>query len=150
MIAAGLALTSKTVRDRAAGAVSPVMDGAGRVIDQTGDRVQEAKSAAQAKLSESQGRAAGAVNDALNSAEDSCPRPQDPSNGGRRDDRRQDRGRDRLHQGFGLRRSEQARQIISDNAALIGGLGIAIGAISRPPFRKRSSKTGPQGRRATA
>jgi hypothetical protein len=103
MIAAGLALTSKTVRDRAAGAVSPVMDSASRVIDQTSDRVQEARSAAQSKISESQGRAAGAVNDTIDSAKTAA---QDLK-----------------------ARTMEAAGTIGDNAALIGGLGIAIGAI---------------------
>ncbi|MCK1542373.1 DUF3618 domain-containing protein [Bradyrhizobium sp. 160] len=129
MIAAGLALTSKTVRDRAAGAISPVMDGAGRVIDQTADRVQEVRSGAQAKISESQGRAAGAVNDAINSAKTAAQdlKTRATETAGTIGDKITD-GMDSIKDSASAA-PEQARQIISDNAALIGGLGIAIGAI---------------------
>ncbi|MHC2576478.1 F0F1-type ATP synthase membrane subunit b/b' [Bradyrhizobium diazoefficiens] len=129
MIAAGLALTSKTVRDRAAGAVSPVMDGAGRVIDQTADRVQEARSGAQAKLSESQGRAAGAVNEAINSAKTTAQdlKARATEVAGTIGDQITG-GMDAIKDSAASA-PEQARQIIGDNAALIGGLGIAIGAI---------------------
>ncbi|WP_245283214.1 DUF3618 domain-containing protein [Bradyrhizobium sp. WSM2793] len=129
MIAAGLALTSKSVRDRAAAAVSPVLDGAGRVIDQTAERIQEARGGAEAKLSESQGRAAGAVNDAMDAAKtatddlksratEAAGTIGDKITGG------MDAIKDSATAAPG-----QARQIIGDNAALIGGLGIAIGAI---------------------
>ena len=129
MIAAGLALTSKTVRDRAAGAVSPVMDSASRVIDQTSDRVQEARSAAQSKISESQGRAAGAVNDTIDSAKTAAQdlKARTMEAAGTIGDKITD-GMDSIKDSASAA-PEQARQIIGDNAALIGGLGIAIGAI---------------------
>jgi hypothetical protein len=129
MIAAGLALTSKTARDRAAGVVSPVMDGAGRVIDQTVDRVQEARSGAQAKISESQGRAAGAVIDAIDSAQTAAQdvKARATETAGTIGDKITD-GMDSIKDSASAA-PEQARQIIGDNAALIGGLGIAIGAI---------------------
>jgi hypothetical protein len=129
MIAAGLALTSKSVRDQATGAVSPVMDEAGRFIDQTAERVQEARSGAQAKLSESQGRAAGAVNDAMDAAKTSADdlKARATEAAGAIGDNIT-RGMDAIKDSANAA-PEQARQIIGDNAALIGGLGIAIGAV---------------------
>ena len=129
MITAGLALTSKSVRDRAAEAVSPVMDGASRFIDETAERVQEAKSGAQAKLSESQGRAAAAVNDAMDAAKTSADdlKARATEAAGAIGDNIT-RGMDAIKDSANAA-PEQARQIIGDNAALIGGLGIAIGAI---------------------
>jgi hypothetical protein len=129
MIAAGLVLTSRTVRDRASEAVSPMMDGADRFINQTADRVQEARSGAEAKLSESHGRASGAVNSAMDAARTAADdlRTRATETAGTIGDRMT--GGMNAIKDSASAAPEQARQIISDNAALIGGLGIAIGAI---------------------
>jgi hypothetical protein len=129
MIAAGLALTSKSVRDRAAGAVSPMMDGANRVLDQAAERVQEARSGAQAQLSESQQQASGAVNDAMDAARTAADdlKTRATEAAGKIGDQITG-GMDAIKDSA-TAAPEQARQIIGDNAARIGGLGIAIGAI---------------------
>jgi hypothetical protein len=129
MIAAGLALTSKSVRDRAAGAISPIMDDASRVIDQTAERVQDATSEAQARLSTSRGRASGAINDAMDAARTAADdiKARATAAAGKIGDTITG-GMDAIQESA-TAAPEQARQIIGDNAAVIGGLGIAIGAI---------------------
>jgi hypothetical protein len=104
MIAAGLALTSKTVRDRATEAASPVIDGAGEMIGQAVGSAQAAGNEVQERILTSRQR--GSIADA----------------------------------------PAQTRQIIGDNAALIGGLGLAIGAIvaaALPETRMESRAVGP-------
>jgi hypothetical protein len=146
MIGAGLALTSKTVRDRAADATAPIMDRAGRLVDQATESIQAATSGAQDKLGASQERAAGAANDVQNAIT------------GTVDDLRT-RAReaagtfgDKIAGGIDAVKDsaagapEQARQIIGDNAAVIGGLGIAIGAIiaaALPETKIESQTIGP-------
>ncbi|MBR0925144.1 ElaB/YqjD/DUF883 family membrane-anchored ribosome-binding protein [Bradyrhizobium ottawaense] len=129
MIAAGLALTSKTVRDRAAGAISPMMDDASRVIGQTAERVQDATSEAQARFSASQGRAGSAISDAMDAAKTAADdiKARATAAAGKIGDTITG-GMDAIQESA-TAAPEQARQIIGDNAAVIGGLGLAIGAI---------------------
>lgn len=129
MVAAGLALTSKTVRDRAADAAAPVMERAGELIDQAAVSAEAVRSGAQEQFSASQERAAGAANgvkEAVMSAADDL-RTRATEAAGKVGDKITG-GMDAI-QGSAAAAPEQARQIIGDNAALIGGLGIAIGAI---------------------
>ena len=51
MIGAGLALTSKTVRDRAAEATGPVMDKAGRMLEEVAEGAQAMQNDAKETLS---------------------------------------------------------------------------------------------------
>ncbi|KRQ14875.1 DUF3618 domain-containing protein [Bradyrhizobium manausense] len=124
MIAAGLALTSKSVRERAAGAASPLVDGAGRFIGQTAEGVQ-----AKAKFSEFQGRAAGAVNDAMDAAKTAADDLKTRATEAAGTVATKITGGMDAIRDSATAAPEQARQIVGDNAALIGGLGIAIGAM---------------------
>lgn len=129
MIGAGLALTSKTVRDRAADATGPVMDKAGRMLEEVTESARAMQGDAKDTLSSAQGRAAGMAGDAQDEA------------AGLAGDLRAGAARaagvagEKLKSGMeaakdaAARAPNQARQTIGDNAALIGGLGIAIGAI---------------------
>jgi ElaB/YqjD/DUF883 family membrane-anchored ribosome-binding protein len=122
MIGAGLTLTSKTVRDRAADASGPVMDRAGEMLEELTEGATE-------KLSSARSRAAGMAGDAQDRA------------AGLADDLRTGATKAASFAGAKVKSSidaaedaaantpDQARQTIGDNAALIGGLGIAIGAI---------------------
>jgi len=136
MIGAGLALTSKTVRDRAAEASGPAMDKAGQVFEHLAGQARTMQDDLTDQLSSARSQAAGMASDAqdatagladglrvraaqaadsfgeklasgLDAAKDSASAARDAAG----------------------RAPEQARAIISDNAALIGGLGMAIGAI---------------------
>lgn len=125
MIGAGLALTSKTVRDRAADATGPVMDKAGRMLEEVAEGAQAMQNDAKETLSSAQSRAAGMAGDAQDKA------------AGLVADMRASAARAAGVAGEGMETikdaaasaPDQARQTIGDNAALIGGLGIAIGAI---------------------
>jgi hypothetical protein len=129
MIGAGLALTSRTVRDRAAEATGPVMDKAGRMLEEVTEGARTMQSDAKEMLSSAQSRATGMAGDAQDKA------------AGLAADLREGAARaasfagEKLQSGVDATKDaaanapDQARQTISDNAALIGGLGIAIGAI---------------------
>lgn len=129
MIGAGLALTSKTVRDRAADVSGPVIDKAGSLLEEAMEGVQSMPSDVKETLSFAQSRAAGMASDAQDKA------------AGLAADLRANAARttslasEKLKSGMNAAKDaaasapDQARQTIGDNAALIGGLGIAIGAI---------------------
>ncbi|MCA1374483.1 MULTISPECIES: DUF3618 domain-containing protein [Bradyrhizobium] len=129
MIGAGLALTSKTVRDRAADVTAPVMDKAGHMLEEVAESARAMQGDAKETLSSAQSRTAGMADDAQEKA------------AGIAADLRESAARaasfasEKLKSGMNATRDaaasapDQARQAIGDNAALIGGLGIAIGAI---------------------
>ncbi|UQR67842.1 DUF3618 domain-containing protein [Bradyrhizobium sp. C-145] len=125
MIGAGLALTSKTVRDRAADATGPVIDKAGGMLEEVREGALAMQGDAKETLSSAQSRAAGIAGDAQDKAADlrgSAARTASVAS-------------EKLKSGMDATKDaaasvpDQARQTIGDNAALIGGLGIAIGAI---------------------
>ncbi|QOG22990.1 MULTISPECIES: DUF3618 domain-containing protein [Bradyrhizobium] len=129
MIGAGLALTSKTVRDRAADAADPIMDKAGRMLKEATKGARAMQGDAKETLSSAQSRTAGMAGD-----------PQDKAPGLAADLRASaagavDLASERLKSGVDAAKDaaasapDQARQVIGDNAALIAGLGVAIGAI---------------------
>src|SRR5690242_3251069 len=64
MIGAGLALTSKTVRERAAGAASPAMDKGRELLDAAAERAEAFRSGARDAVSSAQSQAIGAAADA--------------------------------------------------------------------------------------
>lgn len=146
MIAAGLALTSKTVRDRATEAASPVIDGAGEMIGQAVGSAQAAGNEVQERILTSRQRAAhagGEFMDAANSAVEGLKAQASQA---------ADTVADRINSGMDAVKGSiadapaQTRQIIGDNAALIGGLGLAIGAIvaaALPETRMESRAVGP-------
>ncbi|MEY9400168.1 ElaB/YqjD/DUF883 family membrane-anchored ribosome-binding protein/uncharacterized protein YjbJ (UPF0337 family) [Bradyrhizobium japonicum] len=127
MIAAGLALTSKTVRDRAPDASGPVMDRAGEMLEELtegaramqGDATEKLSSArSRAAAGDAQDRAAGLADDLRTGATKAASFAGEKLKSG------VDAAKDAA-----TNAPDQARQAIGDNAALIGGLGIAIGAI---------------------
>lgn len=147
MIGAGLAWTSKTVRDRATEAAGPAMDKAGQVVNQAAERAQALVGTVGDNVSSIQNQAANLANDGQSQANNLA---NDMRAGiskvtGALNEKIAD-GVDRAKESIDHVRSaaddkvnaarsaaaaapEQTRQLIGDNAALIGGLGIAIGAI---------------------
>lgn len=140
MMGAGLALTSKSVRDRASKAAAPSIEKAEELVDQAVDQSRSFANGVKDGLSSAQSRAAetleGAGNKASDVITDLGSRAADQVKGGI------DAAQDTVAQlrktaattVEGARRyaravPEKARGVISDNAALIGGLGIAIGAV---------------------
>jgi hypothetical protein len=153
MIGAGLALTSKTVRDRAAEATAPVVGSVGEMLDDVAERAQglgsdakdrlaSARSQANVMASDAQDTAAGAV-DALRSRA-----AQVTSTVG--DKLRS--GMDAVKDTAGAARDAaakaplKARHVIGDNAALIAGLGIAIGGIIAAAFPETRAEAKAMGR----
>jgi ElaB/YqjD/DUF883 family membrane-anchored ribosome-binding protein len=136
MIGAGLALTSKTVRDRAAEVAAPVMGTAREMLDEVAERAQALRSDAKDGLASARSQATGMANDvqdtAAGAADDLRSRAaQATSTVGDKFRSGMDAVKDTAD---GARDAAataplKARQVIGDNAALIGGLGIAIGAI---------------------
>ncbi|MBU6463582.1 MAG: DUF3618 domain-containing protein [Bradyrhizobium sp.] len=125
MIAAGLALTSKTVRGRAAEAVAPAADKAGEVLSQTAEHGQALVGNIRDTVSSAQGRAGDLTTDAQNRvgnlADDLRTRVAETAS----------TVTDTIEaaQNSAAAAPEQARRVIGENAAVIGGLGVAIGAI---------------------
>ncbi|MGY2849048.1 ElaB/YqjD/DUF883 family membrane-anchored ribosome-binding protein [Bradyrhizobium sp. USDA 4509] len=136
MIGAGLALTSKTVRDRATEAAAPVMEKAGEMLDQAADRADALSSDVRNRLTSAQNQAgdmAGDAQDAAAALADDLGRRAAQAAGTVGDTLKS--GMDAVKDRAGAAKNAaatvpaKARQVIGDNAALIGGLGIAIGAI---------------------
>jgi len=136
IIGAGLALTSKTVRDRAAEVSGPAMDKAGQVFeDMTGraramqgnlkDQLSSAGNQAASMAIQTQDATAGLADGLRERAAQAADTIGEKVKSG------MDAAKDSAsaaREAAG-RAPEQARAIISDNAAVIGGLGVAIGAI---------------------
>jgi hypothetical protein len=64
MIGAGLALSSKTVRNRAAEAAGPAMERAGEMLDGAAERAQALRSEVKDRLASAQSQATGIASDA--------------------------------------------------------------------------------------
>jgi hypothetical protein len=140
MIGAGLALTSKTVRARATEAAAPVIDKAKEMAGEAADRVQsvrqdaaDAVSATGRRVAEMasdvQARATGLADDLKDRATKNTDRVKAGI------DAASEAATDRIKQTRSTARDkassapETVGQVFRDNAALIGGLGVAIGAI---------------------
>ena len=163
MIGAGLALTSKTVRERAAQAAAPGIEKAREVIDEATDRAQSLGDSMRKTMSHAERQAAGMADEARESAAGMIDSASEIA-GGLKDRATQagDVVADKVRSGIdaaadmardGMERAkdaataapETASQLIRDNAALIGGLGVAIGAIlaaSLPSTRAEASVIG--------
>lgn len=146
MIGAGLALTSKTVRDRASEAAAPAMDKAREMMSDAARRGQSlssdignAFSSAQERgtgvVGQAQDAAAGVAEQVRNQAAQTSSIISDKLRGGIDTAKETiERVRSAANDTAAARDTAvaapaKASQVISDNAALIGGLGIAIGAI---------------------
>ncbi|MBR0989648.1 DUF3618 domain-containing protein [Bradyrhizobium japonicum] len=137
MIGAGLALTSKTARDRAAEMTAPVMGQAEQMLEGATDTAQAVQRDVKARLTSVQDQVSGLADDAREAAT------------GLADDltARAGRAADTMRSGMdavndaAAKAPGQARQIIGDNAALISGIGIAIGAIIAAALPETSAES---------
>jgi hypothetical protein len=147
MIGAGLALTSKTVRDRAAEAAAPAMDKASEMMNDAAERAQSFRSDVMDAVSSARSQATGMANAAQDTAEgvaDDLRNRASQATSTVTDKFRSgmDAAKDTVERARSTAKDTaaavkdaaatapaKARQVIGDNAALIGGLGIAIGAI---------------------
>jgi gas vesicle protein len=147
MMSAGLALTSKSVRARASQAVAPALDQAGEVLNQGYEQTQSSAGKVKDTLSSAQSRATEMFDDV---------RDQAGNLAGQVSTRAAETARtvsDNVKGGIGAAKDTidrmreatssmadgarnvaaaapaKARGLVSDNAALVGGLGIAIGAV---------------------
>jgi hypothetical protein len=140
MIGAGLALTSKTLRARAADAVAPAIEETKEMAGQAANRVQslsedaaDAASATGRRVADLAGdakaRATGIAGRLKHRVAETTDRVKADIDGA------SEAAKDRIEQVRSTARDkatstpETVRQLFSDNAALIGGLGVAIGAI---------------------
>jgi len=163
MIGAGLALTSKTVRDRAAEAAAPAMEKAGEIFDATAERAQSlgdgvrtamshAERQARNMADQAQGTAGGIADAASGMAGDLRDRATEAADTVASTVRSgMDAASEMAKESIDRVRStattapETASKLIRDNAALIGGLGIALGAIlaaSLPSTRAEANVVG--------
>jgi len=143
MIGAGLALTSKTVRDRTADAAAPAMEKARGILDDAAESVQTLRGDVKDAVSSAQDRATGIIADAQDTAAgvaDDLRSRAAQTTGTVTDKLRSgmDAAKDAIGQakdaGAAVKEAAatapaKARRAVGDNAALIGGLGVAIGAI---------------------
>lgn len=155
MIGAGLALTSKTVRDGATEAAAPTMAKAKEIFDDASQRTQSLRGGVRDAVSSVQDNVAGMARDAQDGADAFRTRAarttemiSDKLKGGMEAakdtiDRASSAAKDTAAaaQDAAAAAPETARQIISDNAALIGGLGIAIGAIVAAALPETKAET---------
>jgi hypothetical protein len=167
MIGAGLALSSKTVRDRAAEAAAPGIDRAREVMDQASERAQsfgddmrQAMSHAERQAADMAGKAretAGGMTDAASGMagdlRDRAAQTADAVANKVRSgmDAASEIAKEKMEQvrstatNAATAAPAAASKVIRDNAALIGGLGVAIGAIlaaSLPSTRAEASVIG--------
>ena len=167
MIGAGLALSSKTVRDRAAEAAAPGMEKAREAIDEAAERAQSLGDGMRKAMSHAERQAADMAGEARETAGGMADAASGMA-GDLRDRAAQtaDAVADKVRSGLDAaselakQKMEQVRssatnaaaaapaaasKVIRDNAALIGGLGVAIGAIlaaSLPSTRAEASVIG--------
>lgn len=152
MIGAGLVLTSKTVRDRGAEATAPVIDRTKEMASGVAERIQslggdtsDAVSATGRRAadlaSEAQARAvgvAGNLKDRMVETTDNVKAGIDAAS-------RTVRGTTERVRDGAAAAPEAARKMIGDNAGVIAGLGVAIGAIiaaSLPDTKAETSAIG--------
>jgi hypothetical protein len=141
MIGAGLALTSKTVRDRAADAAAPVTDKAREMMNDAAERAQafrddleegltSAQSQAATMANATQDTAADLADDLRNRAAQAVSAVSDKLTSG------MDAAKDRVAavKDAAATAPAKTRQVIGDNVVLVGGLGLAIGAIMAAAF----------------
>jgi ElaB/YqjD/DUF883 family membrane-anchored ribosome-binding protein len=147
MIGAGLALTSKKVRDHAAAAAGPVMDKGSELLDTAAERAEAFRNGSKDAISSAQGHAtrmAADASDAVSSVTDDLRDRAAQATSSVTDKFRSgvETAKDTLERARSTAKDTasaikdaaagappKARQAIGDNAALVAGLGIAIGGI---------------------
>jgi hypothetical protein len=172
MVGAGLALTSKTVRDKAAGTASPLIDRGRELMHDAADQasslgrsaVDTVSSVRHGMMGEAQDASAGMTDNLRNIAVETSVTVADTLRGSM-DDAAQmandtlegarstmNRARSTMSEVATAASDavasapQKARQAIGDNPALIGGLGIAIGALiaaSLPKSQTEAAVIGP-------
>jgi hypothetical protein len=163
MIGAGLALSSKTVRDRAAEAAAPGMEKAREVIDEASERAQSLGDGMRKAMSHAERQASGIAGEARETADaasgmagdlrDRAAQTADAVANKVRSgmDAASEKAKEKMEQvrstatNAATAAPAAASKVIRDNAALIGGLGVAIGAIlaaSLPSTRAEASVIG--------
>jgi hypothetical protein len=163
MISAGLALSSKTVRDRAAEAAEPAIEKVRDAIDQTSERAQSLSDGMRKAMSHAERQAAGMTDEARESAggmadaasgmagdlKDRTTQATDAIAGKVRSgmDAASEMAKEKMERvrSTAANAPATASKVIRDNAVLIGGLGMAIGAIlaaSLPSSRVEASVAG--------
>jgi hypothetical protein len=147
MIGAGLALSSKTVRDRAAEAAEPAIEKVREVMDETAERAQALSDGMKKAVSHAEHQAAGMADEAQQTAgemadtasgmtgdlKDRATQAADAMTNKVRSgmDAAAEMAKERMERvrSTATNAPATASKLIRDNAALIGGLGVAIGAI---------------------
>lgn len=163
MIGAGLALSSKTVRDRAAEAAVPTIDSAREVLDDAAEHAQSLYGTAKDAVSSAQSQVTGQAHDAQKMAavitDDLRSRAAEATSKlTNRLRSGMDAAKDTVERARSTAKDTataakeaaeaapgMTRRVIGDNAALVGGLGIAIGAIiaaALPETKTESSVMG--------
>ena len=158
MIGAGLALTSKTARDRAAAAAAPAMDAGRELLDTAAERAEAFRSGATDAVSSAQSQAAGMAADAQEAVTGAADNLRNAAV------QATSSITDRLWSGVEAARDTaarlrstaqdtanavkdtaagappKAREAIGDNAALVAGLGIAIGGVIAAALPKTTAE----------
>jgi hypothetical protein len=147
MIGAGLALTSKTVRDRAAEAAEPAIEKVREAMDETVERAQSLRDGMKNAMSHAERQAVGMADEAQQAAgemadaasgmtgdlKDRATQAADAMTNKVRSgmDAATEMAKERMERvrSTATNAPATASKVIRDNAALIGGLGVAIGAI---------------------
>ncbi|QHO77568.1 hypothetical protein ACH79_37955 [Bradyrhizobium sp. CCBAU 051011] len=147
MIGAGLALTSKTVRDRAAEAAEPAIEKVREAMDETVERAQSLRDGMKNAMSHAERQAVGMADEAQQTAgemadaasgmtgdlKDRATQAADAMTNKVRSgmDAATEMAKERMERvrSTATNAPATASKVIRDNAALIGGLGVAIGAI---------------------
>lgn len=133
MIGAGLALTSKTVRDRAADAASPALQKAGDVLDETSERVRALSDDLKDGLASVQSQATHLGNDAAETLRTQAAQATgilgDKIRAGVAAAKNATANATAAVNSAAATAPAKARQVVGENAAVVGGLGIAVGAI---------------------
>jgi len=152
MIGAGLALTSKSVREAAAEAAAPAIDKAREMVDGATERVQSLRGDAADAVSSTGRRAADLADQArarmsgiAEELTDRATETADQVKAGARAASEQATDTIERARSTASAAPDKARQMIRDNAALIGGLGVALGAIiaaSLPETRTEAAVIG--------
>jgi hypothetical protein len=127
MIGAGLVLSSKTVRDRAKETAAPALEKAGDILDQAAERSRAVQRRVQDGFLSVQTHAAGIGDDLAEGARSQATRASRIVEEGIR-------AGVEVASNVAAGAPTKARHVIGDNAALIGGLGIAVGAIVAAAF----------------
>jgi hypothetical protein len=168
MIGAGLALSSKTVRDRAGEAAAPGIEKAREVMGETAARAQSLGDGMRKAMSYAESQAAGMASEAQDAAggmasdmRDRAAQTADAVSGKVRAgmDAASEMTKDTMEKAKDT--MERARssatnaataapaaasKVIRDNAALIGGLGVAIGAILAASLPSTRAEAGVMGK----